>query len=228
MDDIVTRRAALTRFAALAAGVAAAGVLPMSAQAAAVAGGFDDRRRAIFRALVETCDGRGPIRAAGRDVPGEMGRRYIERDPAYREWVDAVLDALDVADDGPRFSARGVNARRSLMRGWLGATEPADALLYRARPSDAQEPRGLEASNAMNLEASKKFMSSLPAEAKELDPATGLLRYQPPTPTWPKISDGLGPTGTPVRLRRHLAHSSFVLTASLFSEDIRSLTVEAL
>jgi hypothetical protein len=227
MDDNVTRRVALTRFAALAAGVATAGLLPVSAQAAVI-GGFDARRRTIFRALVETCDGRGMVRAAGRDVPGEMARRYNERAADYREWVDALLDALDVAADGARFSARGVDTRRALMRGWLAATEPADALLYRPRPSDADEPHGLQASNAMNLEASKRFMASLPADARELDPATGLPRYQPPTPTWPQISDGLGPTGTPVRLRRQLAHSSYVLTASFFSEDVRSLTVEAI
>jgi hypothetical protein len=226
MDDVVTRRAALTRFAALAAGVAAAGLMPMSAQAAVV-GGFDGRRRAIFRALVETCDGKGPIRAAGRDLPAEMVGRYADRDVDYGSWVDAVLDALDVAADGARFSTRAVKARRDLMRSWIDATEPADKLLHRPRPSDAREPRGLVASNQMNLEASKRFMASLPADAKELDPLTGLPRYQPPTPSWPQISDGLGPTGTPVRLRRQLAHSSYVLVASFFNDDTRYLTVEA-
>lgn len=226
MDDTVTRRAALARFAALAAGVAAAGFVPMSAQAAVV-GGFDDRRRAIFRALTETCDGKGPIQTAGRDMAADMAGRYAQREPEYGEWVDAVLDAVDVAADGARFCERGVKARRSLMRSWIDATEPADRLLDRPRPNDAKEPRSLRASNQMNLDACKRFMASLPADAKTLDPLTGLPRYQPPTPAWPQISDGLGPLGTPVRLRRQLAHSSYILVASFFSEDTRTMTVEA-
>lgn len=226
MDDTLTRRAALARFARLVAGAAAVGFVPMSAEAAVV-GGFDERRRTIFRALAETCDGKGPIKTAGRDMAGDMARRYAQRDSDYGVWVDAVLDAVEVADRGARFSERGVKARRALIRSWIDATEPADKLLERARPNDVNEPRSLKASNEMNLEACKRFMAWLPEDAKTLDPATGLPRYQPPVPAWPEISDGLGPVGTPVRLRRQLAHSSYILVASLFSEDTRTMTVEA-
>lgn len=204
----------------------AAGGLPHAAQAAA-AGGFDDRRRAIFQALAAAYDGEGPIKAGRRNLLEEMAQRYAQGSAEYRAWVEALLDALDLAPAKGRFTERAVGERRELLRGWLRATESADKLLHRPRPSDANEPATLIASNEMNVEAIKKFMATIPDDQKKLDPVTGLLKYRPAKPDRRNITDGLSSTGTPVRLRRQLSHSAYVLIVSFFIEDTRYVTVEA-
>ena len=207
--------------------MALAGAMPSLAQAAPLPG-FDTRRQRIFRAAVEAYDGEGPIMSAGRDLVVEMAARYdASQDLFFKVWIDALLDALDSAPDGARFADRDVASRRAVLLEWSRASEPADALLNRARPNDASEPDDLTAANAATTDACAAQLASLPADALDLDPVTGLPNYLPPTPSWPDIGDGTGAVGTPVRLRRDLLCSSYALIASFFVDDTRYLTPEA-
>jgi len=228
MDYAITRRAALTRFAALVAGMAAGSwSVASSAQATAVpAAGFTLRRQQIFDALVQVYDGHGPIAAAGRDLGGEMANRYGKADPEYKTWIEALLDAVDSAPAGVPFADLPVADRRQTVHEWIHQSEPDDAILYRPRPSDARLPTDLRASNSIQVRAIATIRDALPPGALDLDPGTGLPKHKFPRPSMPTVPTGSA-VSTPVRLRRYLCHSSYVLVASFFVDDTRYLTHEA-
>lgn len=225
-DQAITRRTALTRFAALTGSVAAASIFPAEAVWAAAPQGLDARRQQVVRALVQALNGNGPIDVSRKDFVAELRRRYEAALPETRVAIDTLLDALEVAPTGPSFSARTAAQRRALLRSWLTAVEPADALMEKPRPSDAKAPTSLEGSIEEMKRVVRDQLQRVPESQKQIDPATGLIRYEPPeVPTAP-ITDGKGATGTPVRLRRALAYNALQLAQSFFVEDTRQLNAE--
>lgn len=223
-SDGVTRRAALTRFAALAGGLAAGSLAPSAVAGAAVAGGFDKRRRRVFAALAEAFDGQGQIKTAARDMVGEMARRYADGSDAYRTWVDSFLDAVDSAPSGLRLSALDAKTRKQTLKKWSRATEPADALMQRAPNATASEPSSLVASNQRMAKRIADIRASIAPDVLRPDPKTGLPTFAPVVPPQHPITDGRGPLETPVRMRRYLYHTSYVLLASFVVGDAEHLT----
>jgi hypothetical protein len=226
LDEGLTRRRALARLAFVVGGAAATRWAPVAVAAVTPAPGFTTERQSVFRALIEAYDGQGPIVSSGRDLAAEMQARYSSGSSDYTTWVDALLDALESAPAGPRFSVLTVKARRSALRSWNQATEPDDALMHVSRPTEADEPTDLMTSNERTASLIRQFRATLPADALDLDPTTLLPKYAPVTPPGPPITRG-GPLDTVVRLRRYIRHSCYVLLVSFFVDDTRYLTDEA-
>ncbi len=216
----MTRRAALTRFAVLAGGVATSTMLPASLAQAAPAQGFTPQRRAVFAAMAEAFDGLGPIKTAGRDLTNEMARRYTAGSAPYRAWVDSLLDAFDSAPPSLRFHAQSTSQRRRQLREWSTASEPADALMRRPRPGDTTGPKSLAARNEMIAAQARSTLAAIPEQDRKPDPKTALLPNAPATPPVRAASDGKDALGTPVRMRRYLYHSAYMLLASFCIEDM--------
>jgi hypothetical protein len=219
LNDEITRRAALTRFAAVAGGVATSTLAPTSLAHASPVAGFNARRRGVFEALAEAMNGWGPIDVSGRELAAQMADRWAGASNGYREWTDSLLDAVDSAPAGARFSEQGLSARRRELHRWSTATEPADKLLYRPRPSDSTGSKTLAARNEEGLAQIRRAWEAIPESKRRPDPHTALLPNAPTTPPGPPITDEKGPVGTPVRLRRYLYHSAYMLLASLVIED---------
>jgi hypothetical protein len=220
LNDEMTRRAALARFAVLAGGVTTSAMLPASLVHAAPAQGFTAQRRAVFATLAEAFDGLGPITTAGHDLTSEMARRYSAGTDGYRVRVDALLDAVDSAPQGLRFHAQSTSDRRRQVRTWSTATEPADALMQRPRPGDTSGPTSLKARNEAIAAQVRTAWAAIPEADRKPDPTTALLPDAPATPPGPPSTDGKGPLGTPVRMGRYLYYSSYMLLASFFIEDM--------
>jgi hypothetical protein len=140
------------------------------------------------------------------------------------DYIDALLDAIDVAPEGAHLSQRSINDRRTVIRSWMRATEPADAKLARPRSTDAAEPNDIRESNRRNLTVLQAELAKVPSSCFDLDEITGLPKLGLPVPPRPDVDTQLDPTI--VRLRRQLIHDSYVLTASFFVNDTRYLTVD--
>lgn len=235
--DGVTRREALARFvlvmggAALGSSVAPAlaGSSPGASAAGMGAGSapntaavFNARRAKIFQSLLPCYDGRSPIAlTAERDLAAEMVERYRTRGPEYGQYVDTLLDAVDSAPTGARFADQGLVVRKAILHEWHTAKDADDDLaLQGRRPSDSEGPTDIRERNAWLAEKIKAFTATLSPEDIELDPKTMMPRFMGrlPTPPKPKLPAG-GPLDTPVRLRRHLDRSSYLLLASFFVDD---------
>ena len=205
------RRAAIARFAGFVNGVA-----PVSSSLE----GLGEDRLQTFSALVEAYDGQpnSAVQTKGRDLAGELSRRYQKSGDAYHRWIEMLLDAVEHAPSVGRFSALSLLDRRATLRSWFSSQEPADKLMTASRPGDEHEPDSIQASYERMLESMQGVVAKLPREALLLDARTGLPHYQPPVGSPVAITER-DPMGTLTRVLRHLRWSAHGLLASFFNED---------
>lgn len=214
-----SRREALRRFAILS-GAAALGPLASVAQAA---GAGPARRSATFLKLVETfASSDGIVDLRGRDMKAEYEARRRSVSPEYREWLDSMLDALEVAPRGGSFSALSATDRRRALRDLVRDPDPDAQKARRPLPGDLADGATLDSAIERHAARIKAFTATLRPEDLELDEVTGLPRFDPAPPPKEKITVG-GPLDSPVRQRYFLHESVVRFAQSFFVEDPRAL-----
>jgi hypothetical protein len=182
--------------------------------------GFTSTRKKTFAALIASYDKQRSslVDTTGRDLIAEQARRYAGASSAYRDFVDALLDALEAAPASGRFSALTVKERRAELTAWYQSSDPRDTAYDSPRPGDSEEPSDIRASNERMRQLIDAVQAQVPDDQQLLDAETLLPRWKPPGGT-PVVLPTGDPLGTRVLQLRQLRFDAYRLVATLFSDD---------